>query len=261
MKCYFISLFLVFNHYAFSGSIHKAVETCNLSKVKKMFSNLQDEPIESLLEQRRYDGKTPIFLAVSNNCYKVADYLIQKKVNLNVTDNKGFSPLCYAAYKGGSLFKPTVKVYDEVAFLLVTKGADVNVFCKYGMTPLATALFDNKLALASLIWSKNPIIDQPDAKFKMLPIHVATRQGYCNFLKAMAKSNPALLKVQDSWGWTSFHYANWRGHKCAIDIHFQLKAPVLKDREGRTPFQVLEYNAQAIKNFLLEYNIHQTDLL
>lgn len=246
-------------NYSSKQSLHKYAALGNVPAMKSILS--KSKTPKKLLEESnsKTRNQTPLFFAVKKNKIHAVEFLINSGANVNVKNSKNLTPLCLSAYTKGVL-EPTIKINDKIATALIEGGADVNVSCEYGVSPFTVALLDNKLKLAALIWSKGPVINKPDRKLMVLPIHVAAKQGHCSFFKAIAQKNPSLMGAQDKWGWTSFHYATWKGHPCVIDLHFSLNAPIKKDKEGSTPFQVLEFNVVKSKKALAKNNIFKYKL-
>ena len=89
----------------------------------------------------KWDGKTPLHVAVRGGNIALAEYLISAGADVNTKDRYGDSPLHYATYRDN----------EEIAKLLISAGADVNAKNDIGMSPLEVAVYRDNVEMQSLL--------------------------------------------------------------------------------------------------------------
>lgn len=77
------------------------------------------------------NGLTPLMYCIQNERSKMIDYLLEKEIDINKQDNVGNTALFYAVFKS----KDKIELIEK----LLTKGADMNIANKAGVTPLSLA--------------------------------------------------------------------------------------------------------------------------
>jgi len=86
---------------------------------------------------------TDIFSAIEKgNFEEVASFVEEKKVNVNIKDSEGWTPLHYAVKRNSNI---------KMLEYLVSKGADVNAKSDIGNTPLHSAACSGNVELAKLL--------------------------------------------------------------------------------------------------------------
>ena len=78
------------------------------------------------LEQTDRDGRTLLINAVNYERISIVEYLLEKKVNINVADKMGFTALHFAVQNGNV----------DIIEMLLENGADVNAKNIYGNNPI-----------------------------------------------------------------------------------------------------------------------------
>lgn len=93
--------------------------------------------------------------AIDNNdvsettAVQIIDFLLDKGVAINDKDERGFTSLYYAAYKG----------YEDIARLLITRGAGINEKAYDGWTALHTACKNKRTGMVKLLLDKGAAIN------------------------------------------------------------------------------------------------------
>ena len=96
------------------------------------------------------DRKMTAFMwAVSKGHLDIVEFLVDKGVNLNLTDNDGNSPLIIATCNG----------FIEITKLLIDKGANLDLTDKRGNSPLIIATYYSRAEIAKLLINKGANID------------------------------------------------------------------------------------------------------
>jgi ankyrin repeat protein len=170
------------------GDIFRAAREGNEGEVIRL---LDADP--ELLERENEHRDRPLAAATSWRQLRVVRLLIERGANINATGTLLGTVLHYAAVDG----------YDEVAALLLDKGASANSRDRKGMTPLMWACFNGHLGVV-----------------KMLVQHMHG-QG---------------LQERSDRGWTALHNAAYRGHEDIVRCLLLGGADLtITDNEGRTP--------------------------
>ena len=125
-------------------------------------------------------GSTPLYMAVccENVDLSLIEHLIQKGADVNYKNTSdGLTSLHYAISCGS----------DDVARLLIEKGANVNAIADDGTTPLILAAKNDSVFIAKLLLEKGADVNWPD-------IHKKNAMSYAKGKKKMIQ----LLESADS---------------------------------------------------------------
>ncbi|XP_072382965.1 protein TANC2 isoform X2 [Diabrotica undecimpunctata] len=108
----------------------------------------------------------PLFLAVKEGHWAVAERLIQNHAAIEQCDSTGKSPLMIASSEG----------HLGIIELLLDRGADINKEDKEGLTPLAWACLRGKLQVAQCLLERGAAINHAD-KSGRIPLDLAAFHG------------------------------------------------------------------------------------
>ncbi|XP_028135777.1 protein TANC2 isoform X4 [Diabrotica virgifera virgifera] len=108
----------------------------------------------------------PLFLAVKEGHWAVAERLIQNHAAIEQCDSTGKSPLMIASSEG----------HLGIIELLLDRGADINKEDKEGLAPLAWACLRGKLQVAQCLLERGAAINNPD-KSGRIPLDLAAFHG------------------------------------------------------------------------------------
>jgi len=167
------------------------------------------DDVRYFIEQRGVDvnakdsgtGMTLLHFAAGRSNFEILAYLISHgaDVNINLKENKGFTPLHVA-----TVMTPNVEVLEY----LISKGADVNVKNYEGSTPLHSAAGNpdiEVLVLAYLISQYADVNMKGDKDGT--PLHYAAQNSpNVEILKCLI-SKGADVNAKDNKGCTPLHYA------------------------------------------------------
>ena len=127
----------------------------------------------------------------------------------------------------------------EVAFLLIQKGAKVNVKEKYGRTPLHWASVHGNLEFATLLIQKGAKLDVKN-KDGETPLHLVNKSliGKLEVASLLIQKG-AKVNVKEKYGRTPLHWASVHGNLEFATLLIQKGAKVnLKAKDGRTPLSI-----------------------
>ena len=130
------------------------------------------------------DGMPALVLAVRDGSVKAANLLLaQNKTNIEARTKQDESALMMAALNG----------HEEIAKLLIAKGADVN---KTGWTPLHYAATKGHLGVMKLLLDKSAYIDA-ESPNKSTPLMMAAMYGTFEAVKLLIDEGADVLLKND----------------------------------------------------------------
>lgn len=136
------------------------------------------------LELTYVEGTTPLLVAVLNQHFELAHFLLQKGANPNHQDDVKGSALIYAA---------AINDY-QIADLLLYYGASDTLTDREGNTPLMTAVFFRNLETADVLLQNGLNPDVPDKELNS-PLMIAAQGGNREMINLLLEYKADLEKV------------------------------------------------------------------
>jgi len=176
------------------------------------------------------NGETPLLTSMHRKSWEMVRALLDRGANIHVRNGDLWTPLHYACSNG---------VPVDIAANIIEKGADVNA--KTGVhslwTPLHTACTFDRQDLAILLLKKGAMINVHDSE-GLTPLHFACQRNNLDMVKLLMH-NGASLGARDKRYWTPLHRAIECGHKDVVKYLVEIGAPIEDlDLEGNTPLHV-----------------------
>ncbi|KAF2202721.1 ankyrin repeat domain-containing protein [Delitschia confertaspora ATCC 74209] len=210
-------------------AIHEACREGQTTKVETLLSSNS-----KLAHLRDPDERLPIHWAVSYNHLSIVELLVQvKSFDVDVPDAAGWTPLMMAcSRKNGD--------GEQVAELLLRKGADVNMKNNNGQTALHfVSSHPPALDLARKLIETHKASARVKDRRGHLPLHRAAAVGSVPLLKLLLSSGKSPINATDIDGMTALHHAVSEGHgDAALFLLTQGAEWDKKDHEGHVALEL-----------------------
>ncbi len=204
-------------------------EAAKLKAIKGLFitaptAGLKKKLANSIDKQ----GKSPLHYALQNGFLTIANFLIEKKANVNIEDRKKSTPLHYAImYAQGD--------YDIIN-TLQQHGANLNAQTINGDSPLHIAANWGKIDIAKFLIQKGAIIDIKNTSGKT-PLHNAILEHNVDLVSFFLEKG-VNIHAQDNAGNSSLFMAAKEGRIDIAKLLVQKGAIIdIKNTSGETPLQ------------------------
>lgn len=173
------------------------------------------------------NGNTLLMEAVLIGYYDLADYLIDKNADINITNNKGENALILSAN------------YPYILNLLINKNADINMTDSSGKTALHYACEYGDLYSVKLLIKSGADINKKDILGKTILMYAVENENLL-IIKYLIEDLNVDINEKDDWGQNAMFYAT------KIDIARYLIYNDINYTDvnsiGLKPYEVMKYN-------------------
>lgn len=184
------------------------------------------------------------FAAKGSNC-EIIKFILDQKVEFNVKDINGQSPLHVAAEYGQT---------DIVRFFLSKKISSIDVVDNYGETPLHIAAQRGHRELVEILLKNNCKINIFNHSGYM-PLHCAALNGHEDVLRVLLKKEKSVDHSKSFDDKSILHLASEHGHTDLVKYLVNLKADVnTKTGRNETPLHEAALNGHLEVVKILIYN-------
>ncbi len=176
-------------------------------------------------------GVSVFHLAAAVGNKRIIDYFIQRKVNIEIADSLGQTPLIYAAANGQL----------EALEYLAAHGARFDIKNKTGANALFLAAEKKSNGIAVIQWLvKKGLLDAAKNENGLTPLHIAAVAGHCEAIELFVKSQIP-IEAEHKEGQTALQMAAQFGQIEAVDLLIKLggKGVDVRNSKGQTAL----YNA------------------
>ena len=228
-------------------SLYWAAHAGRVNVVKELIEKRAD------IEVKDDHGWTPLHCASRNGHLDVVKCLVANKADVNAKDHDGDTPLHWASRNGH---------LNVVQFLFEHK-ADINAKTNYGSTPLHLASNGHYLDVVQFLVEHKADINAKD-KDGWAPLHWASGRGHLGVVRHLVKKK-ADIHAKDEGGMTPLHWASQNGRLIVVKFLVDNKADInAKDNNGDTPLHYASWKGQLyIVKFLVnndvDINVKQKD--
>ncbi|GIY74195.1 ankyrin-3 [Caerostris darwini] len=159
------------------------------------------------LNDRDVNGKTPLFIAVENDCREVVEYLLQHGANALIKNAIGVLPLHTAIRLN----------FVDVVKILLEKETNVDAnLSSCGCTSLHFAAEVEDLALVNILIEKKADVNFK-TEFGDTPLILAVQKGHLEVVKNLILKK-ADINAKNLCGDTPLHKASWKGHEEVVKL-------------------------------------------
>ncbi len=216
----FLSLFIGLLPAA-AAEIHDAARNGDLTRVKEILA--KNPGSVNALDDR---GCTPLYFAAYRGHKAVVELLTAGGAKIDAKEDSGTTPLHWAAASGRK----------DMVELLISKGAKVNEKDERGYTALFFALNNNRKEVLDLLISKGLDVNGKDRNGRA-PLHHAAVEGLKDITELLIAKG-AHTQIRDNDGHTPLHLAAYYGQKEVAELLITGKTGVninIKSDGGDTP--------------------------
>jgi len=201
------------------------------------------------------------------------------RVDLNLKDNKGRTPLFWAVKEGkGSMAKLLLKSsrvdlnfsdgrlllweamesWDKTVVRLPIEynAAVLDSTNTRGYTPLLWAISEGEEEMVKVILNSGRV-DLKRINNGRLPLWIAIKNGHTEIVKLLIESDKGVLDSKNNLGWTALHWAAFIGREKVVDrlLSYSYSSPL--DNNDRTPLWWARHNGHvSVVKLLEKYEKH-----
>ncbi|XP_076277120.1 uncharacterized protein LOC143207476 [Lasioglossum baleicum] len=202
-------------------------------------------------DTRSRKSRTPLLCtATENENLEIIECLLWHGIDINASDHDGrtalhYTVVCYWYDYCSFCENGYNSCYNkEIAELLLSKGANVNVATKSGITTLSAASRKGYKDFVEILLKYGAEVD-PGAEDVIKPLHAAAVGGHLKIIENLIKFG-AEVDSRDIYGRTALHFASRGGHKKIVKTLLEYGSDVnIISKKDHTP---LEYS-KFIKDF------------
>ncbi|XP_076285654.1 uncharacterized protein LOC143211676 [Lasioglossum baleicum] len=221
--------------------LFEAIGRNNIGDVKELINHGVS------INAKNNKGQTPLHYAAKSDKLEVVKYLIEEKgANVNVKDNNGQTPL-HSAVDHGKL--------EVVRYLIEEKNANINVKDNNGQTPLHSAAKSDKLEVIKyLIEEKAANVNVKDNNGQTT-LHTAAKSKKLEIVKYLIEEKHVDFNVKDNSGVTPLHYAAKNDGLEVVKYLIEEKGADVnvKDNDGQTPLHsAADHGKLEVVRYLIE---------
>jgi ankyrin repeat protein len=208
------------------------------------------------------DNPELLNVAVRRECREIVEVLLEHGVDVNSSDEWGRTALHFTALgEDGGFFGyrhhkvPDINVKEDIAKLLLSRGANVNAQTKNGITTLLVATEKGYAEVVEALLEYNADVNCT-VKNDMTPLHIAAQKGHLHVVEVLLKFGGSIDST-DEYGRTALHIASRAGHEQIVVALLEYGSDInITSKDNRTP---LDSAMAGIRSFYDEVNNIDSD--
>ena len=199
-----------------------------------------------VIGQRDDSGGTVLNAAVVAGVPEIVEFLIGKRVDVSVTDNKGQDALMFACTQNNV----------DIARMLLNSGANPNATSKEGASALFSAAANGQSDFVSALVEHGADVEKRGAlvaagtQLSLTPVQIAVLNGQTDVLAVLAKAGANVRSRESNMGYYTIHFAvlaiaSGKGTTATIRRLVELGARInAEDHSANTPLNLAESLSQ-----------------
>lgn len=188
--------------------IFYAIENADLEMTKLLLTN----------KANIKDSPDLLHIAVQKECIEIVKVLLQYDADINASDKYGRTALHFTALSENEGFfrfsrdDPDFNIKGEIAELLLSKGANVDVKNKCGLTTLHAAVQNGYVKVVEALLKHNANVNSRVVELgDITPLHLSAKLGKVKITE-MLLNKGANVNARQKDGITALHIASQNGH-------------------------------------------------
>ena len=172
--------------------------------------------------------KTPLITAANKGHVHVVEYLVTTGGDdVNRLGSLNTTPLHFcASSKFDSAAQPETVRMEMIRIILEEGGADVNLPCGQGNSPIITACYANSLPTVMYLFEKGGRVNQHNAENGRSALMVAASEGHLDIVKWLVEEGMAKLDLKNHNGFTPVCAAAFYNHLPVVKYLVQKECDV-----------------------------------
>lgn len=187
-------------------------------------------------------GYTPLISAIRSGFVAGATSLVEHKADANLPDRSGWTPLMWAAWVDN----------PALVKMLIDHGAELDAVDQDGLTPLAVAAQNAKVEVIPVLLDSGADVNAPVTKGGYTPLMLASLSG-SSVLAASLLEHGADANAANSGGVTALMIAAAGNHPAIAELLLKSGADVhARSEDGRTALSIARASSNdAVVNILV----------
>ena len=193
------------------------------------------------------DNETLLFTAVQNGDTNTIKSLIMSKINVNIVDDEGYTPLHRAVF-----YEQLDSVNELLAYAKTDKEARlpetaiINDWYMYGVTPLILASYLGYTDIVETLIKYKANTKARDNVDGTMPIHIAAANGHTEITKLLLLKDKKLSRALDNYRSSPLHWASMSNNPEIVEILLENGADAnIEDING---IKAIDYAKNISKN-------------
>ncbi|KAL1827599.1 hypothetical protein DCAR_0206768 [Daucus carota subsp. sativus] len=267
------------------NQLHSACRAGNVSLMRKLFSECNEEELAELLSKQNSSGETPLYVAVEYGYVELVRELIEyyDLATAGIKARNGFDALHIAAKQGDlDMVKVLMEAHPELSmtvdmanttalhtaatqghrevvyYLLEMESSLANIARSNGKTALHSAARNGHVDIVKALLSKEPGLATRTDKKGQTALQMAAKGQNMEVVEELIRADPSSINMTDNKGNTALHTATRKGRVQIVRVLLAQSETDKKivNRSNETALDTAEKTSQAeIAPILQEHGV------